>query len=142
MRAMTHTIRAAWFAVGATAILAIGCNNAKKSGEVFGKITYNGKPVTAGTILFFPENGGDPVGGTVGPDGSYRATGLPLGRAKVAIETIKFKNLTPPPPGIAKQLGGPRVTYVPIPEKYEKPNPSGLSFEVEEGAREWNIVLE
>jgi hypothetical protein len=59
----------------------------------------------------------------------------------VAIETLPFKHLTPPPPAIAKQLGGPRTKYVPIPEKYEKPETSGLSVEAERGKKPYDIEL-
>ena len=142
MRETTDSIRTAFFVAGCAAIVALGCGgNEKKTGEVHGTVMHNGKPVTAGSVKFFPEGGGEPVAAGLGPDGSYRATGIPVGQARVAVETIQFKNLTPPPPGIAKQLGGPRTRYVPIPDKYEKPDRSGLTFEVEEGTREWDIDL-
>src|SRR5262245_45864115 len=114
--------RAALVAVVWGSFFAIGCGGeANKTGDVPGGVTYNCKSVTAGTVKFFPESGGEPVGTLINPDGTYRATGIPVGPAKVAVETLEFKNLTPPPPGIAKQLGGARAKYVPIPEKYEKP---------------------
>jgi hypothetical protein len=111
-------------------------------GEVSGKVMINGQPVTAGTVKFFPEDGRGPVGSDLGPDGTYRATGIPVGPSKVAIETLHFKNLTPPPPAIAKQLGGPRTKYVPIPPKYERPESSGLHYDVQKGVNEpWEIEL-
>jgi hypothetical protein len=118
-----------------------GCGGRAATGEVYGKVTYNSKPVTAGTVKFFPEDGGEPVGSAIGVDGTYRATGVPVGRSKVAIETLHFKQLTPPPPGIAKQLGGPRTKYVPIPGKYERPDTSGLAVEVELGKKPFDIEL-
>jgi hypothetical protein len=121
---------------------AAGCGpGVPPTGEVHGKVTVNGNPVTAGFVKFFPEAGGEPVSTGLAADGTYRATGIPVGRAKVAIETLPFKNLTPPPPGIAKQIGGPRTKYVPIPAKYEKPDTSELTVEVEKGAKEWNVEL-
>jgi hypothetical protein len=129
-------------AAGWTAGLVAGCGGrGPQTGEAYGRVTVKDKPVTAGTVKFFPEAGGDPVGTGIMPDGTYRATGVPVGRSKVAVETLHFKQLTPPPPGIAKQLGGPRTKYVPIPERYEKPGTSGLAVEVERGAKEWNIEL-
>ena len=60
---------------------------------------------------------------------------------RVAVETAMFKNLTPPPPAIAKQLGGPRTKYVPIPEKYERVETSGLSVEVDRGKKQLDIEI-
>lgn len=40
---------------------------------VAGKITYDGQPVTQGTVVFYPEEG-QPAMGTIAADGSYRLT--------------------------------------------------------------------
>jgi len=129
-------------AAGWAACFAAGCGGrANETGDVSGKVTINGKPVTAGIVKFFPADGREPVHTGLGPDGTYRATGVPVGRSKVAIETLPFRQLTPPPPAIAKQLGGPRTKYVPIPAKYEKPESSGLHYDVKKGAQEWEIEL-
>src|SRR5262245_20911883 len=134
-------------AVGWVACFLAGCGGGPPpTGEVYGTVTVkqgeNMKPVTAGVVKFFPEAGGQPVTTALGPDGTYRATGIPVGRAKVAIETLPFKDLTPPPPAIAKQLGGPRTRYVPIPPKYEQPDSSGLTVEVEQGKKLFDIPLQ
>jgi hypothetical protein len=144
MRTRTILLRApllvavVWLA-GVTA----GCGTKEKPrGEVYGKVTVGGKPVTAGFVKFVPEAAGEePVSSGLGPDGTYRATGIPLGRSKVAIETLMFKDLTPPPPAIAKQLGGPRTKYVPIPDRYERTESSGLSVEVERGKKLFDIEI-
>jgi hypothetical protein len=130
-------------ALGWAVCFTAGCGQrAKPMGEVYGIVKINGKPVTAGMVKFFPEDGGEPVDTQLAPDGTYRATGVPVGRSKVAIETLMFKNLAAPPPAIAKQLGGPRTKYVAIPGKYEKPESSGLQYDVREGVNEeWNIDL-
>ena len=144
MRADKLFARLAFVVVAGWAVCFLaGCGGGPPpTGEVYGKVTTPaGKPVTAGIVKFFPESGGEPVLTSLLPDGTYRATGIPLGRAKVAIETLQFKQQTQPPPAIAKQLGGPRTTYVPIPAKYEKYETSGLTFDVEKGAKEWNIEL-
>src|SRR5262245_29550919 len=124
-----HTWKAALALAGLVVVFA-GCGRGgPAAGEVAGKVSVGGKPVTAGVVKFVPD-AGEPVGASLGPDGTYRATGVPAGRSRVAIETLQFKNLTPPPPAMAKQMGGPRAQYVPIPAKYEKPDTSGLSVEV------------
>ena len=122
-------------------LLTVGCSTDRGIGEVRGSVTYHDKPVTAGNVTFYPDDGGTPVGAVLAPDGTYRATGVPVGRAKVAIETARFKTMTAPPAGLAKQMGGPRPVYVPIPDKYERPDSSGLSFDVVKGTSDWPIVL-
>jgi hypothetical protein len=125
------------------AFLTAGCGSKEKpTGEVFGKVTVGGKPVTAGMVKFVPhDKDREPMTTGLGPDGSYRATGVPVGLCSVAVETAMFKNLTPPPPAIAKQLGGPRTKYVPIPEKYERVETSGLSVEVDRGKKQLDIEI-
>jgi hypothetical protein len=114
-------------------VLLAGCGSGlPPTGEVVGKVTVDGKPVTAGTVKFYPAKG-DPVPTELGVDGTFRATGVPVGKARVAVETIHFRNLASPPPGIAKQLGGPRIKYVPTPEKYAKPDSSELQVDVQDG---------
>ncbi len=135
-------LRSTWIMVGISfglLGLTIGCGSSlPPTGEISGTVTTDGKPVTAGTVKFFPEKG-DPVVASLGADGTYRATGIPLGKARISIETVEFKNLTPPPPGMAKQMSGPRTKYVPIPAKYEKPESSELSIEVEKGTKTFDI---
>jgi hypothetical protein len=145
MRADTLFARLAFGVVAGWAVCFLaGCGGGPPpTGEVYGKVTTPaGKPVTAGIVKFFPESGGEPVLTSLLPDGTYRATGIPLGRAKVAIETLQFKQQTQPPPAIAKQLGGPQSKYVPIPEQYEKPGTSGLTVEVEKGKKLFDIPLQ
>jgi hypothetical protein len=112
------------------------------TGEVHGKVMYKDQPVTAGIVNFFPEAGGEPVTTSLGPSGTYRATGVPVGRSKVAIETLQFKKMTGPPKDIAKLIKpGGRPVYVPIPAKYEKPESSGLTVEVQKGENPFDIEL-
>jgi hypothetical protein len=144
MRAANILVRTSLlFAVGWLSCLTAGCGSrVKPTAEVYGKVTVNGRPVTAGMVKFVPEDGVESVTTGLGPDGTYRATGVPFGRSKVAVETLMFKTLTPPPPAIAKQLGGPRTKYVPIPPKYEQPETSGLAIEVERAKTLFDMELQ
>ncbi|MGE3821596.1 MAG: hypothetical protein AB7I30_19470 [Isosphaeraceae bacterium] len=55
----------------------IGCSNDNglNLAKVSGKVTYNGQPVTAGEILFLPDESqgaiGPPASGSIGSDGTY-----------------------------------------------------------------------
>ena len=142
MRARTSVLPALLVAAGCLSCVA-GCGSrTRPEGEVSGRVRVNGNPVTAGIVKFFPEDGGTPVGTALRADGTYRATGVPAGRSRVAIETLAFARLTPPPPALDKQLGGPRLRYVPIPPRYERPDTSGLSLEVRRGRASFDIDLQ
>ncbi|HEX6961089.1 MAG TPA: hypothetical protein VF175_04430, partial [Lacipirellula sp.] len=65
--------------------LLFGCGGGEPVTEVHGTITFNGKPVTAGLINFQAE-GGQPLGGEIQSDGTYRYE-LPPGEYQVRIDT-------------------------------------------------------
>lgn len=146
---MRHVVLSGWsnwlgaLTLGCMAALATGCGaKGTATGDVFGEVVTQGKPVTAGYVRFFPEGGGEPVAGAIGADGKFRASGVPVGRCKVAVETQAFKGLSAPPPAIAKQVMGARPVYVPIPGKYETPQASGLEFEVKKGNNDYDIKVD
>lgn len=110
-------------------------------GEVSGVVTYQDKPVTAGMVKFVPESGGNYASGSLDHEGKYRVVGIPPGNCKVAIETSNFKNMSPPPEEMAKDIKIKRPVYVEIPPKYEIAEKSGLTFSVKEGKNDYNIQL-
>src|SRR6186713_1289520 len=69
--------------VAATLLLAVG-GFGEKLGEVSGTVSYDGKPVEAGSIRFVPENGKNPEGAVI-IDGKYKVANLPPGPAKIVI---------------------------------------------------------
>ena len=139
---MTRFIRPA---VLAAALLApAGCG--EPTTDVSGKVTYQGKPVTYGTVVVL-DTAGAPKAGTIQPDGAYRISGVRPGPVKLAVSS-------PPPPGsepARKATGGrdrdddkppPNVTpaapeviknWFPIPDNYSDPNKSGLTGEAKSG---------
>jgi hypothetical protein len=106
---------------------------AKKTGTIMGKVTYKGKPLPGGTVTFHPAKG-KAITGIIQPDGTYAVKDVPLGPAKVAIETESVK----PKPGAAPKGG----KYIPIPAKYASPKTSGLTYMVAAGKQTLDIVLE
>jgi hypothetical protein len=96
------------------AIMAVagGCSSAERPATVTGTVTFDGKPVTGGTIGFIPADG-RPYQGDIQADGSYRVENVPLGECIVIInppavdDSARFKVIkdsqgnvppTPPPP--------------------------------------------
>jgi len=66
-------------------VLLVGVIGCSKRGTVYGKVTYDGKPVTHGIITFHPEKGnGIPVDIV---DGEYKAEKVPAGPVIVTVDT-------------------------------------------------------
>lgn len=65
-------------------LTAIGCGGSN-AGSVEGKVTFDGKPVTGGTVVFYSETGSYSVG--IRPDGTYSITDMPPGEMSVTVET-------------------------------------------------------
>src|SRR5579872_7386303 len=94
-----------WFVLlalvaGATA----GCGGKKaKTATAEGKVTYKNKPVTGGTIRFYPASGQTVGGasaasqaaaqGTIKGDGTFMVPSIPMGDYRVAIETESVKGM-------------------------------------------------
>jgi len=105
----------------AIGVVVSGCS--KKSGmetaPVSGKVTYRGKAVPTGTVMFVP-GAGPAATGEIGADGSYKLTtyatgdGAVIGTHKVTVTALQGmgdalpeqRNATPPPLVPAKYLNG------------------------------------
>lgn len=91
------------FAIGLAlaSLFAVGCSsNQNPTGKVSGKVTYQGQPVTGGSVTFVPigsgsgtagnANAGKPASGNVESDGTYKLTtytkddGAVIGKARVS----------------------------------------------------------
>ena len=90
---MLHTIRL--MAVATIALAAAGCGG-KGDGiarePVWGKVTFDGKPLDDGQITFSPEAGGEPAAGAAIKDGAYslsRSDGPAAGPQRVNIWSRK-----------------------------------------------------
>lgn len=141
-------------------ILAAGCGSGQ--GMVSGKVSYKGKPLPSGDVRFFPESGGGSFYSAIGSDGSYSIAKVPLGPAKITVtysresplakanprskaaaekgmkqqqEAMKAHRKTPesaPPPSDVES----------VPNKYAKPDQSGLKVDVTGGKQAFDINLE
>jgi hypothetical protein len=139
-------LKAAFWLLPLLACLA-GCGSPKVSG----KVTYKGEPLHMGTVLFTAANGWTGTS-QINEDGTYSIANVPPGLAKVAVDTPSEKGRTPPggkaqrrpredapnEPSTAAPVHAP----VKIPDKYKKPETSGLTFEVNGGRQTYNIALE
>jgi hypothetical protein len=140
-----------------SALALAGCG--PRTGSVSGKVTYKNAPLPSGTITFIGGKGDTSQWSTIAADGSYQVNNVPVGTAKVTIETTAPNSLpglgaggvkpptvpgVPPPPDSSSLGGGDAAkpgAYVQIPPKYKDPDQSGLSMEVKSGKQEKNWDL-
>lgn len=139
--------------------IAPGCQkgNPNAPAKVTGKVTYKGSPLTGGNVAFHTKDAGN-FNFSIGSDGTYNGTDLPVGDMVVTVETesinpnkkqaeykgakgrpgaAKGMEMSPMPKGF--QPGG--GEYVKIPEKYADKNKSGLSVKLNSGTQVKDIAL-
>jgi len=111
-----------------------GCGSSsdkKETAPVSGVVTYEGRPVVTGTIMFTPLEGGRPATGELQVDGSYvlqtygEADGAILGEHKVTITSLNLGG------GLPEDAVSEPIPL--IPEKYFNDTTSGLTATVREG---------
>jgi hypothetical protein len=86
-------------------------------GKVSGRITYKGKPLAAGRVIFHLD-GGQFVGAKVKNDGTYAIDRVPTGTRKITVEGTG------------------------LPAKFGSEEASGLMLEVKKGRSVYDIVLD
>src|SRR5262245_51037409 len=85
-------------------IVSVGCGpNYKARAKVTGKVTFAGKPLTAGTVMFF---GKDNLTGsaTIDKHGMYAMNDAPIGEVKITVTVPR-----PPEGGLGMMKAGPGV---------------------------------
>lgn len=137
----------------AVATVTAGCSKggpAGPQGKVHGKVTYQEKPITTGSVVsFLSEGGGTGASGTVKDDGSYELLStngnqIPVGSYKVLISPPQPKPMSPEEAMKASmEKGKPKgPTEDPtIPKQYRSSLSTPEKHEVKEGDNEINIEL-
>ena len=136
------------------ALTVFGCGPKRpETASVSGRVTYQGKPVAEGRIVFHPEDGRRPAMAAINSDGSYRLTtfesedGALPGKHRVTIKAVRVVGGAPVDE-LSKQSG----EYVPnnaplptlewlVPEKYSNLNTTTLTAEVKSGGNVINFDL-
>jgi hypothetical protein len=142
----------AWGACALVSVLfaAAGCggpySGINRGGKLTGKVTIDGKPVSAGEVIVYGADGKHSASGRLRTDGTYVVIEPPLGDCKIAVVTSTFKDV--PPPGAKKgpmdytdPETGQWPIYVRTPERYEKPDTSNLTVKVSSGEQSHDIPL-
>ena len=147
-------------------MIGLGCGSKKMaSGKIYGKVTYNGAPVTGGDVAFHTDVGGYSAGIT--PEGTYQIGEIPLSDAIVTVSTeslnpnVKKQTYQGQSSGPGPKVGGvagvkkgaetsspipdegksAKGTYVKIPAKYADKTKSPLKFKVTGESQEINLEL-
>jgi hypothetical protein len=122
-----------------TLVVLTGCAAKKPPvGEVSGKVTFEGKPVSHGIVTFMNTKIGAGDEATLNPDGTYAVkTPMPVGEYQVFI--------LPPVVYQKVDVRGPEVGVLmstkEIPEKYRTIGTSDLKATVKEGKNECNFDM-
>jgi hypothetical protein len=138
------------------ALAADGCS--KATGNLSGKISYNGKPLAVGSVLLIGVDA-QPRTAWIEADGSYQFTDVPVGEAKLAVyspdpdlaEKTRSKTKTNPGPKKAKQVrpkpsswevsADDRRKWFAIPAKYGDVDQSGLRVTITSGLNNFPIEM-
>lgn len=126
---------AGWLAL--LLLLAPGCG--PRFGNVSGTVTYQGKPLTGGTITFF-DAANRTTSGEIKPDGTYTVSKVALGQARIAVATpmdIPFKKINE---DVKMDVAAPKPS--PIPVKYADADKSGLTCEVTAPDQKHDVTMD
>ena len=163
MRSVLFARRCLPLLLAAFVVASAGCGS---RGNVAGKVTFKGKPMPGGSVIFFSANGVGGGSATINPvDGTYSMANLPVGELKATVQPFGQagvapgmgnsgmdkapKNMGPPkdvgyPPGMSAknfELKPTAAKHVPIPYQYTKADTSGLSVTIKAGTTTFNIDI-
>ena len=80
--------------LAAAAVMHAGCSGSVNTATVTGKVTVDGKPVTAGTVVFESEDGRAQGSGYLRTDGSFKVAEAPIGPCKIVVKVSQFNRST------------------------------------------------
>ncbi len=128
-----------------------GCGGSGGSGKVTGRVTYQGRALKGGRVIFEDAKGHVAMA-EIDKNGDYTAENVPLGEVKIKVETSYLKKRASqpsysPPAGDNGSYRPPSPEgalerYVAIPRKYESFESTDLTHVVKRGKNERPIVLE
>jgi hypothetical protein len=130
--------------------MVIGCGSSgPQMGRVSGKVTYQGQPVANATVTFLPDAAGSQSAtGITDASGEYQLStfgkndGALVGKHRAnVVARAAFEGKLPPGAGEAMLEEFQSVGKPLIPQKYFNVETSGLSFDVQSGSNQIDLVL-
>ncbi len=138
---MRHLAKAGVFALVCSFLLS-GCGPSEP--VVRGRVTYKDQPLTSGEVRFFPSSGPS-RSALINAEGMYEIKNAPEGDVRIAVISQKSAGT---PVGPKASVKKPAADAAPlerpksaIPEKYNDPKTSGLTYTVTQGAQSHDIEL-
>lgn len=128
-----------------------GCGGGPTRGTLSGKVTFNDKPLTAGTVIFSNKDASEIDRTSIQSDGTYKSDNVPLGEVRVAVLAPTGGPSMPPGAKLPSDLpadhpqaqlyankGGAGVN---LPKTLSDPATSNITVNVERGAKTFDIQL-
>lgn len=115
----------------AVLLAVVGCGGGElppNRSEISGTVTFDGKPLPGGSVIFISETDPNMSVPALIIDGKYATKRAPLGACRVTVETESLL------------LGNPDA-YVKIPQHYDRADESGLTVTLEPGKNVANFDL-
>jgi hypothetical protein len=122
-------------------LLLAGCGDSgPEMAPVSGIVTVDGQPVANAAVMFVPEAGGRPATGLTDAEGKFSletlkpGDGALVGKHKVTVTGVKTTGVQATEDGLSGSVdpGQVREEWF-VPQKYSKPDTSGLTQEVTQG---------
>jgi hypothetical protein len=146
MATETHKPSSSRAAIAAIVLVAAGlslagCGKKRDIGEIYGTVTFQGRPVTEGTVVFADEEWGTFLRASIRADGSYvlRPTkDGPFVKGEYDVTVVPL--LEEAPVGITKtppKVRDPRD----IPAKYRDSKTSGLKFKLTKAREQFDVPM-
>jgi hypothetical protein len=142
--------RSAAAGLGLIVLVIVGCGGPSTrdvTGDISGKVTYAGKPLPSGIIVFVGLDGTH-VPSQNHLDGSYVVRGVPAGSAQITVNTpwerfqAQQKQGRPAPRPVGRLLDSRgQPIAVKIPAMYSDVHQSGLTYTVRNGSQIHDIDL-
>jgi len=123
-----------------------GCGHKHPTATVSGTVKYKGELVQAGMVVFYGSDN-QAASAPISPEGTYTATGVPVGDVKITVTTPRPAAELKKAAKQNKQRFGKGNPYpesvdtVTVPDKYGDPAKSPLSLTVKEGPQPYDIEM-
>jgi hypothetical protein len=130
-------------------ILLVGLGGCGKTATVTGNVTYQGRPVAYGSVIFLNADK-TARSGVIAMDGSYRVEGVLPGTATIGVisrdpargrSAVRGRKSTSPVPTAGTAPSVPATGWFPLPSRFESPASSGLRCEVNPGPNSHDIEM-